>query len=65
MIFVIVYTLCTIFITFTKEERHYYVGIAFELLHIKKKKQPQIEAQPEAPQVEQKVENNEENKKED
>ena len=45
VIFVIVYVLCTIFVTFTKEERKYYVGIAFELLHIKKKNKPQLVTQ--------------------
>ena len=36
-VFVGVYFLCTIFITFNKEERGYYVGVLMELLHIKKK----------------------------
>ena len=36
-IFVLLYIFCTLFITFTKDERHYYVNIAFEILHIKKR----------------------------
>ncbi len=44
--FVIVYLLCSLFITFTKEERHYYLGVLFELLHIKKKAPKQVEAKP-------------------
>ncbi len=37
VIFVILYMTCTLFITFNKDERHYYVNIAFEILHIKKR----------------------------
>ena len=37
VIFVILYMICTLFITFNKDERHYYVNIAFEILHIKKR----------------------------
>lgn len=36
-IFVLVYFICTLFITFTKNERHYYINIVFEILHIKKR----------------------------
>ena len=36
-IFVILYLICTLFITFNKDERHYYVNVIFEILHIKKR----------------------------
>lgn len=36
-IFVFIYLICTLFITFNKDERHYYVNIIFEILHIKKR----------------------------
>lgn len=65
VLFVIVYLICTAFITFTHQEREYYVGAVFELLHIKRKKKVQIEEKPEENQVIENVENNEENKKED
>ena len=48
VLFVIIYTICTIFITFTKEERQYYVGAVLELLHIKKNK-PKVAVAAEAP----------------
>lgn len=41
--FVISYLICSLFITFTKEERKYYLGVLFELLHIKKKAPKQVE----------------------
>ena len=37
IIFVLLYIICTLFITFTKDERHYYLNIIFEILHIKKR----------------------------
>lgn len=39
-IVVFVYLICTLLITFTKEERKYNLGVVFELLHIKKRPQP-------------------------
>ena len=56
VLFVIVYLVCTVFITFTKKEREYYLGAVFELLHIKRKVKPQLETQTEATQIEEKVE---------
>ncbi len=44
VLFVIVYLVCTAFITFNKKEREYYLGAVFELLHIKRKNKAQIEA---------------------
>ena len=47
VVFVIVYTLCTLFITFTKEERQYYLKAVMRIMHIKPRKKkeetPQIE----------------------
>ena len=37
IIFVILYLICTLFITFNVDERHYYVNVIFEVLHIKKR----------------------------
>lgn len=36
-IVVVVYTLCTLFITYSKAERIHYINILFEILHIKKR----------------------------
>ena len=43
--FVIVYLICTAFITFNKEERKYYIDMILTLLRIKKKPAPVVEAQ--------------------
>ena len=37
VVFVILYIICTLFITFTMDERHYYLNVIFEILHIKKR----------------------------
>ena len=42
--FVLIHIICTLFITFTKDERQYYLGVLFELLHIKKRKTKTDEA---------------------
>ena len=42
--FVLIHIICTLFITFTKDERQYYLGVLFELLHIKKRKAKTDEA---------------------
>lgn len=45
--FVITYLICTVFITFNKEERKYYIDMFLTLLRIKKKPTPVVEeAQP-------------------
>lgn len=44
--FVITYLICTVFITFNKEERKYYIDMFLTLLRIKKKPTPVVEAKP-------------------
>lgn len=37
IVFVLLYIICTLFITFNSDERHYYVNVIFEILHIRKR----------------------------
>ena len=43
IIFVIIYTICTLFITFNKEERRYYTDAFLRILHIKRKNKKVVE----------------------
>ncbi len=44
VIFVIVYTICTLFITFTKEERQFYLKAVMRIMHIKpREKKKEVE----------------------
>ena len=64
VIFVIVYTICTLFITFKKEERKYYVAAMLKLMHIKSRAKKEKPAEIEEKAAEEKatseeIENNE------
>ncbi|MCR4911072.1 MAG: polysaccharide biosynthesis C-terminal domain-containing protein [Bacilli bacterium] len=67
IIFVITYIFCTLFITFNKNERHYYLNIFFEILHIKKRVEvdgvvPEVPDKfPEIEDLQKQEESNEEN----
>lgn len=71
IIFVITYIFCTLFITFTKNERHYYLNIIFEILHIKKRVEvdgvvPEVPDKfPEVEDLQKQEESNEENASEE
>ena len=62
VVFVIVYTICTLFITFTKEERQYYLKAIMRIMHIKPRKKPEEKTEEVA--VEETTENSEDKKEE-
>ena len=63
VIFIAVYGLCTIFITFTKEERKYYIAALMRIMHIKPRKKK--EEVPQVEQVEESPKDDSDNKKEE
>ena len=62
VVFVIVYTICTLFITFTKEERQYYLKAIMRIMHIKPRQKKEEKA--EEVVVEETTENSEDKKEE-